>query len=156
MPTTGSPAQSVLAELGFVLFARAKAGELPLSGKAPGWLAALWPALAGPDALLPIDEASPFLENFFIDAEECWGKGGDARATSGPWVERDSQGAELQLEATAMTVEGQSILLLERLGAAFEAKSRSCNARAKRSSRISDSIPKSKKRKSFSIAWPMK
>ncbi len=122
MPTAGSPAQSVLAELGFVLFARAKAGELPLLGKAPGWLAALWPALAGPDALLPIDEASPFLENFLIDAEECWGKGGDARATSGPWVERDSQGAELQLEATAMTVEGQSILLLERLGAAFEAK----------------------------------
>lgn len=122
MPAAGSPAQSVLAELGFVLFARENAGELRLLGKAPDWLVALWPALAAENAFLPLAEASPFLENFLIDAEECWGKGDEARASSGPWVEGDAPGAELQLEATAMTVEGQSILLLERLGAAFEAK----------------------------------
>lgn len=122
MPAAGSPAQSVLAELGFVLFTREEAGGLRLLGKAPGWLAALWPTLGAEGALLPVTEASPFLENFLIDAGECWQKGGAERALSGPWVERDPGGAELQLEATAMTVEGEPILLLERLGAAFEAK----------------------------------
>ncbi|HEX4640013.1 MAG TPA: hypothetical protein VH252_01425, partial [Chthoniobacterales bacterium] len=72
MPEAGSPAQSVLAELGLILFAREKTGELRLSGKTPGWLATLWPALGGSGGLLPIADASPFLENFLIDAEECW------------------------------------------------------------------------------------
>lgn len=122
MPEPGSPAQSVLAGLGLVLFAREEPGALRLSGKTPGWLATLWPALGETGGLLPIADASPFLENFLIDAEECWQKGGTARLQSGPWVEQDASGAEVQLEATAMTVEGQSILLLERLGEAFEAK----------------------------------
>ena len=40
---------------------------------------------------------------------------------SGPWVETQS-GEETQLEATALTANGRSLLLLERLGEAFEAK----------------------------------
>ncbi len=122
MPNDGSPAQSVLAELGFVLFERGEAGELRLLGKALGWLAKLWPALEEKGGPLPLSDASPFLENFLIDAEECWKKGGTARANSGPWVERDPDGTEMQLEASALTVDGQPILLLERLGEAFEAK----------------------------------
>ncbi|MGI8957589.1 MAG: sensor histidine kinase [Chthoniobacterales bacterium] len=122
MPTAGSPAQSVLAELGFVLFAREENGVLRLSGNAPGWLTALWPALGGAETILPVSDASPFLENFLIDAEASWKNGGSTRVQSGPWVEQDPSGAELQLEATAMTIDGQSILLLERLGAAFEAR----------------------------------
>jgi signal transduction histidine kinase len=122
MPEAGSPAQSVLAGLGFVLFAREKPGVLRLLGKAPGWLGTLWPMLGEGGGLLPMTDASPFLENFLIDAEVCWQKGGAERAPSGPWVEQDPSGAEVQLEATAMTVDGQSILLLERLGEAFEAQ----------------------------------
>jgi signal transduction histidine kinase len=122
MPKADSPAQSILTELGLVLFAREEPGGLRLSGKTPGWLATLWPALGESGGLLPVADASPFLENFLIDAEECWIKGGAERAKSGPWVERDASGAEVQLEATAMTVDGRSILLLERLGEAFEAK----------------------------------
>ncbi len=122
MPEAGSPAQSVLAGLGLVLFAREATGGLRLSGTAPGWLATLWPAIGENGGLLPVADASPFLENFLIDAEECWKEGGAKRARSGPWVEQDMSGAEVQLEATAMTIDGQSILLLERLGEAFEAK----------------------------------
>jgi signal transduction histidine kinase len=122
MPKADSPAQSVLAELGQVLFVREEPDGLRLSGKTPGWLATLWPALGQSGGLLPVADASPFLENFLIDAEECWQKGGAERAKSGPWVEQDASGAEVQLEATAMTVDGHSILLLERLGEAFEAK----------------------------------
>ena len=122
MPEAGSPAQSVLEALGLVLFSREDSGTLRLIGQAPGWLAALWPALAKSDGALPVADASPFLENFLIDAEECWRKGGAERAKSGPWIEQDGSGAEVELEATAMTANGQSILLLERLGEAFEAK----------------------------------
>ena len=91
MPEAGAPAQSVLAELGLVLFAREATGELRLSGKTPGWLNTLWPALGENDGLLPVAETSPFLENFLIDAEECWQKGGAERARSGPWVEQDTE-----------------------------------------------------------------
>lgn len=122
MPEPASAAQSVLAELGYVLFAREASGALRLSGEAPAWLGALWPSLTKSDRTLPVTEASPFLENFLVDAEECWRKGGAARAQSGPWVEQDGKRADVQLEATAMSVEGQPILLLERLGEAFEAK----------------------------------
>ncbi len=122
MPEAASPAQAVLAELGYALFARESARALRSLGKPPDWLVALWPGLTANDGLLPLAEASPFLENFFIDAEECWQNGGAERAKSGPWVEEDAAGKECQLEATALTVDGQALLLLERLGEAFAAK----------------------------------
>src|SRR5260370_778372 len=85
--------------------------------RAPEWLRALWPAATQPDAALPVSELSPFLENFLIDAGPCWSQGGRHRLPSGPWVE-----GEVTLEATAMTAAGQAVLLIERLGEAFEAK----------------------------------
>ncbi|MDQ3198782.1 MAG: HAMP domain-containing histidine kinase [Verrucomicrobiota bacterium] len=122
MPDAASPAAAVLADLGYVLFARKEEGALQLLGKVPAWLSRLWPALTPESGRLPVADASPFLENFLIDAEECWQKGDVKRAQSGPWVEQSATDGELQLEATAMTVDGQPLLLLERLGEAFEAK----------------------------------
>ena len=75
----------------------------------------LWPET-------PIEKASPFLENFLMDAAACWVTGGEERAHSGPWVEQTPSGDEVTLEATALTASGQSILLIERLGEVFEAK----------------------------------
>jgi signal transduction histidine kinase len=121
MPISASLAQAVLEALGFVLFTRQESGALRLSGPLPAWLAALWPELENNEHLLPLAEASPFLENFLIDAEECWKKNGADRAKSGPWIEQNDDGVEVQLEATAMTAAGQPILLIERLGEAFEA-----------------------------------
>ncbi|HEY2343153.1 MAG TPA: HAMP domain-containing sensor histidine kinase, partial [Chthoniobacteraceae bacterium] len=95
---------------------------LRLLGQAPPWLAKLWPALQNGGRTLPLGEASPFLENFLIDAEECWKKAGDESAQSGPWVEQDAQGGQVELDATALIAAGQPILLLERLGKAFAAK----------------------------------
>lgn len=122
MPETASPAQSVLEALGFVLFAREESGGLRLLGDAPPWLDTLWPALTRNEGILPIADASPFLENFLIDAQECWTKGGEERAQSGPWIEQDRSGAQVELDATAMTIKGQPVLLLERLGEAFAAR----------------------------------
>lgn len=113
---------ALLHSLGFTFFVRDAAGALRLHGAPPDWLRSIWPALDAPGSTLPIAEASPFLENFLIDAAECWRRGGAARAESGPWIEQDREGNEVSLEATALTLGGQPILLLERLGALFEKK----------------------------------
>jgi signal transduction histidine kinase len=65
---------------------------------------------------------SPFLENFLIDAVECWRAGGETRARSGPWVELSADGSRMELEATALTAGGEQLLLLERLGEGFAAR----------------------------------
>ena len=122
MPDHKTPADVVLEALGFALFLRAKDGSLRAVGKPPEWLRQLWPALDAPEAQLPVADASPFLENFLIDAEESWRRGGDHRARSGPWIEQKAGGEQVQLDATALSGGGQSILLIEQLGAEFEAK----------------------------------
>lgn len=121
MPDYDTPALAVLEALGVALFVRTAPGALRLSGDAPDWLRQFWPGVAALGAELPVSEVSPFLENFLVDAEECW-SAGEGRARSGPWVEHDAAGAETQLEATALTAGGQPVLLIERLGEVFEAK----------------------------------
>ena len=113
---------AVLEALGRVLFVRETDGSLRLVGNAPLWLRELWPVLAESGARFPVAEASPFFENFLIDAEECWRIGGEERALSGPWIERNPQGEEVAVEATAISANDQSILLFERLGEEFAAK----------------------------------
>ncbi len=112
-------AGAVLETLGIAVFVHAH-GALRISGQPPDWLRLIWPTVTAPDATLP--GSSAFLENFLIDARECWTAGGDKRARSGAWVEQTTDGAEVSLEATALTIGGQEILLLERLGEVFEAK----------------------------------
>jgi signal transduction histidine kinase len=117
-----SPASAVLEALGFALFIRDQPDAIRLHGKPPDWLRSIWPSLNAPDARLPVDQASPFLENFLVDAGDCWTAGGETRARSGPWIEQTADGTEVTLEATALSADGQAILLLERLGEVFEAK----------------------------------
>ena len=121
MPEDNSPADAVLQALGYVLFRRDSTLGLRPIGKVPEWLTTLWPEIGSSEQ--PLDTSvSPFLENFLVDAEECWRAGGEQRAASGPWVDQDNEGNSVQLEATALTVDGQPFLLLERLGKAFEVK----------------------------------
>ena len=116
------PATAALEALGFTLFLRDDVGGLRLQGRPPAWLAALWSGATKINEPLPVAEASPFFENFLIDAEECWQSGGATRARSGPWIEQASDGSEVSLEATALTLDGRPALLLEKLGEVFEKK----------------------------------
>jgi signal transduction histidine kinase len=121
MPQSDSPAAAVLQSLGFALLLREPSGAFRRASGAPDWLTRLWPTV-GDEAGRLDPSVSPFLENFLIDAEEFWKSGSAARITSGPWIEQDSTGESVQLEATALSVDGQSVLLLERLGEAFETR----------------------------------
>jgi signal transduction histidine kinase len=118
-PDRDSRSGAVLEALGIAVFVHSS-GALRVNGTAPDWLQSIWPDLTASDATLPGN--SPFLENFLIDARACWAAGGDKRVRSGAWAEQTTDGTELSLEATALTVAGQAILLLERLGEVFEAK----------------------------------
>ncbi|MEO5722494.1 MAG: HAMP domain-containing sensor histidine kinase [Chthoniobacterales bacterium] len=122
MSERGLLATAVLETLGFAAFSRTENGALRSLGETPAWLSELWPALQKEEAEIPVAEASPFFENFLIDAEECWKEGGEQRARSGPWVEETADGKRVELEATAMTANGHAILLIERMGAEFAAK----------------------------------
>ena len=113
MPADDSPSSAVLEALGYALFVRDDAGALRLAGEVPEWL---WPAVAARGAELA--EPSPFLENFLIDARECWSAGAARTVESGPWVEREG----VTLQARALTAGGRACLLVERLGAAFAAQ----------------------------------
>jgi signal transduction histidine kinase len=121
MPERGSSAGAVLEALGFAIFVRDRSGALRLEGTAPDWLRSIWPELKK-GALLPTEKASPFLENFLVDASTCWEAGGETRSRSGPWIEQTDTGTEVTLEAVALNAGDQAILLLERLGEVFEAK----------------------------------
>ena len=121
-PDRDSPASAVLEALGFALFVREESGALVLQGPPPEWLRALWPGLTSKGMPRPVEQASPFLENFLIDAAECWAAGGVTRAQSGPWIEQLPDNTEVSLEATAFTAAGRAVLLLERLGEVFEGK----------------------------------
>ncbi len=116
-----SAANSALRALGYALFTRETSGALRITGGSPDWLKSLWPEIGTGNNALD-SGVSPFLENFLIDAEECWRAGGEKRANSGPWIEQDAQGSDVQLEATALSLDGQAVLLLERLGEAFETR----------------------------------
>lgn len=119
LPQRDSWAGAVLESLGIAVFVHAQ-DALRLQGNPPDWLRSIWPALTAPDSILP--DSSPFLENFLIDARAGWREGGEERVRSGPWIEPTADGNALSLEATALTLGGQAILLLERLGDVFEAK----------------------------------
>jgi signal transduction histidine kinase len=122
MAAPESPASAALEALGFALFLRADDGSLRLHGQPPVWLTALWPYLTTTGDALPVSEASPFLENFLIDAEELWNGNGARRVSSGPWIEPNPSGEEVTLDATALRIDGAPALLLERLGKGFEEK----------------------------------
>ncbi|MDF1799528.1 MAG: HAMP domain-containing sensor histidine kinase [Planctomycetota bacterium] len=58
--------------------------------------------------------ASPFLENFLVDARRLWADGGDERLVrSGEWIEVDELGREWPLEASAARVDdGRHLLMI--------------------------------------------
>lgn len=102
----------IVKALGLAIFQRNARGCLRRVGHAPKWLLALWPQAAKPRGMLPLD-TSPFLDNFLVDAAAGWQTGRNRRVSSGPWIERDANGAEHCLQAVAFTCSGRATLLIE-------------------------------------------
>ncbi len=109
----------VVQRLDLAVFRRESAGALRLIGRPPAWMAVLWPGVAVSGLMESVMEFSPYLDNFLFDAETHWKGGAPGRVRSGPWVETTSAGHNFNLEATALTVDGDAMLVVEDLAESF-------------------------------------
>jgi len=95
-------------------------GAFAVHGEPPPWLAQVWPQFQQGRALLRPQERFPFIENFLIEANGYWAAPDAPNIRSGPWEERLASGDPVSLDAIALLVGDRKLLLIERLGAAYE------------------------------------
>src|SRR5579863_4561732 len=111
--------ESFLAGQGYALFEYVSDGDFLLIGKWPDWCANIWGAQPSRDQLIGLADKSPFLENFLLDAEEFWRANSPGSVNSGNWIERGADGSDIPLEASARTLDGKRILLIQNLSETF-------------------------------------
>jgi signal transduction histidine kinase/DNA-binding NarL/FixJ family response regulator/HPt (histidine-containing phosphotransfer) domain-containing protein len=111
--------ESFLAGQGYALFEYLGDGDFRLIGEWPDWCANIWGALPRGDQPIRVGDKSPFLQNFLVDAEEFWRARLPGSANSGNWVEHCEDGREIPLEASARSLDGKRILLIQNLSETF-------------------------------------
>ena len=107
--------EQLYAELDYAVFQKVEGARFTCVTQPPAWFRFFQPQVQKDD-IVDIGEFSPFLENFLVDSELHWTSGVKVPSKSGPWIETDDQGLELSLEATAVTVGAECVVLLTSLG----------------------------------------
>ncbi|HEY4950512.1 MAG TPA: response regulator [Candidatus Acidoferrales bacterium] len=116
---TNSIFESFFAGQGYTLFEYLGDGDFRVIGEWPLWCANIWGALPRGDQPIRLSDKSPFLENFLVDAEEFWRALAPGSVNSGNWIERGADGGEIPLEASARSLDGKRILLIQNLSETF-------------------------------------
>jgi PAS domain S-box-containing protein len=98
----------ILSALDAVAFEQEKDGSFRLLTPAPRWFANLYAKAASQTRHLRPQDEFPFLEHFLDEASSFWQTAHAGRLRSGPWNEND-----LNLEASALSLKGRKILLIE-------------------------------------------
>jgi len=114
-----SISESFLAGQGYALFEYVGDGDFRLIGEWPPWCVNIWGAQPSGDQLIGLADKSPFLENFLVDAEEFWRAHLPGSVNSGNWIERGADSREIPLEASARSLDGKRILLIQNLSESF-------------------------------------
>jgi HD-GYP domain-containing protein (c-di-GMP phosphodiesterase class II) len=86
----------------------------------PADFLAIYPEISEQDNLFRPDQKFPYIEHFLEDAYKAWLAGKIIK--SGPWIETDTEGKEIALEASARVWKSKRILCLEILGDAYDAQ----------------------------------
>ena len=107
-----------LAHEGIALFEFRGSGLFEPLAALPEWCDSLWQAKGRRPILLA--ERSPFLENFLEEAREFWNSQAAGAANSGNWMEQDSSGRQVPLEASAFWLAGKRVLLIRSLSRTFQ------------------------------------
>ncbi len=107
-----TPLQSFSREFGYVLLEHKGEGKFVLRSDPPSWFNELWGATQPGEALIPLAEKSPFLENFLGEAQTCWSSSQTAECRSEVWIESTAVGYEIPLQATALLRDGKQLLVL--------------------------------------------
>jgi signal transduction histidine kinase/DNA-binding response OmpR family regulator len=111
--------ESFLAGQGYALFEYLGDGDFRLIGEWPDWCANIWGAQPSGHQRIGLADKSPFLENFLVDAAEFWRALSPGSVNSGNWIERGADAKEIPLEASARSLDGKRILLLQNLSETF-------------------------------------
>jgi hypothetical protein len=119
MMAPNSILESFLANQGYALFEYSGNGVFRPIAEFPKWFQDLWRSAIARDKSIRLAEASPLLENFLIDAEGFWNSNREGSANSPVWIERDSSGREVQLEAAALHLDGKNVLLIRNLASTY-------------------------------------
>jgi signal transduction histidine kinase/CheY-like chemotaxis protein len=100
-----------LRQSGFVLLEHHEDGSFGLLSEVPEWFVQFWPAANSNDKF-SIQDNSPFLANFLVDAEIFWNSGQAGLCESGTWIETNAAGEQIALEARAMHLDGKQVLAI--------------------------------------------
>ncbi|MBN1292259.1 MAG: hypothetical protein JXB48_10500 [Candidatus Latescibacteria bacterium] len=116
--------EDILNMLDIVVLKKQKSGSFSLIGNAPGWFKTDEPNKLLRKKEFTPEDYYPFLESFLVDAEWFWTNqpADRKRFRSAPWFEEDTNGNEYYLEASAVVLDGNELLLIERLGDAYREK----------------------------------
>lgn len=82
-------------------------------GTFPQWFQSVYPKLSAGTKPFNLAKKFLFLANFLEDAAELWATEDKQRLKSGAWIETDAEGREHQIEATAINLKNQKIIILE-------------------------------------------
>lgn len=116
--------ESFLAEQGYALFEYLGDGTFHAIGNSAEWCEKLWGTSGRHGKSIRLAEASPFLENFLVDADSFWNSNRPGTVDSGIWTERGPGSSETQLEATALRLEGKPVLVIRNLAATYADRQR--------------------------------
>ena len=103
----------LLESLDVAVLERAEDRSFTLLGEAPPWLRHLWPAAVATREHLHPETRFIYLEHFYDETDPLWAQDEEDPITSEMWTEVDAMGHEWLLEATALKLEGRSLLLLK-------------------------------------------
>ncbi|GAA6204231.1 bifunctional diguanylate cyclase/phosphodiesterase [Thalassotalea sp. SU-HH00458] len=114
---------SVLNSLQQVIFevTNCDTGEVQRIAGNSQWAFDLFPLLHQQDTIF-IDDHTPFLQDFLIDAQQVWQGNRNNTLKSGFWTEVTDNQKELHLEATAIRHNDKNILLITSLAEEFKSK----------------------------------
>lgn len=81
-------------------------------GHLPPWYQSLMGADQEPSPVIDLAESFPFLTYFLEDALQFWQTKQEQVLKSGLWVEVNQDGSEIPLEASALSLDDQRIILI--------------------------------------------
>jgi len=99
--------------LDMVILERQPNQQFTLPTPPPGWLLEFMPAVENGHTDIDLGESFLFLAHFMVDAEAFWQATRIGQLKSGQWSEISDQGHEYELEATAVSMNDQALLLIE-------------------------------------------
>ncbi len=108
----------ILQAMDFAVMVELANSEFMLVGCPPSWLDQLGRKTRNDRVYF--DLPGSFMDNFLVDAQQCWNDHEPSKIRSGQWMETDAEENELAFEATALTWNEQHILLIQVVSDAYE------------------------------------